>query len=357
MTRLEQALNLEDFEALAKERMEPADFDFVSGGAWDEVTLSDNRAAFTRYRLRPRVLNGIDSVDTGTSILGTPVSMPVGFAPVGFQGLAHSDAEVATATVAAKEGALFVLAAMSSRSLEEVAESPPGPRWFQLYVHKDRGISKDLLHRAAESGYKAVVLTVDAPVAAFRERELRSGFKLPMSGFGNFSHVDAGGKSLISLITSLHDASLTWEDISWIRSVSGLPVVVKGILCAEDAQLAVEHGVSAVIVSNHGGRQLDHTDASIDALEEVVQTVAGDIEVYVDGGVRRGTDVVTALALGADAAFIGRPYLYALAVAGEQGVRKCIELLRTELITALFLLGVGRIEDIARQHVRRSINH
>jgi isopentenyl diphosphate isomerase/L-lactate dehydrogenase-like FMN-dependent dehydrogenase len=262
---------------------------------------------------------------------------------------------MATARAAAGAGVLQCLSTMASRSLEAVAEAARGPRWFQLYVHKDRSVTAELVRRAAAAGYGAIVLTVDLPLPGYRERELRRGFEVPVTEqLGNLTGVAAGGRNLMKLIEDLHDQSLTWRGLEWVRGLTDLPLVVKGILTAEDAALAVAYGVAGVVVSNHGGRQLDGTPATIDVLEEVVDAVAGRAEVYLDGGVRRGTDVLAALALGARGTFIGRPYLFALAAGGEAGVAAALGLLRRELETAMRLLGVTRVADVTRAHVRRA---
>lgn len=346
-----QIININDYEETARRKLDPAAFAFIAGGAWDEITLRENVRAFQGHKLRPRVLVDISSVDTATEMLGTPVSMPVALAPAAFQGLAHPEAEIAPTGAAASRNVIFTLAAMSSCSLEEVAASAPGPRWFQLYVHKDRDVSKDLLQRASGSGFEAVMVTVDAPIAGYRERELRSGFTLPPGGMGSFADIDPGGRALIPFITSLHDQSLTWDDLGWIRSAAGLPLIVKGILTGEDAGLAVEHGADAIVVSNHGGRQLDNVPASIDVLEEVVDATQGRVEVYLDGGVRRGTDVVAALALGARGVLLCRPYLFAMAADGRRGIETMLDILQDEIRRAMGLLGAASPDKITRSHV------
>jgi isopentenyl diphosphate isomerase/L-lactate dehydrogenase-like FMN-dependent dehydrogenase len=301
------------------------------------------------------VLVDVRRIDTATTMLGTPVAMPVGLAPVAMQSLAHADGEVAVARAAARASVVQVLSTMSSRSLEAVAGAPAGPRWFQLYVHKDRGVSAELVRRAATAGYTALVLTVDLPVPGYRDREMRVHFEVPEGErLGNFAALVAGGRELIPLIAGMHDQGVTWTDLAWLRSLSALPLVVKGILTAEDARLAVEHGAAAVVVSNHGGRQLDGVLASIEALPEVVQAVGGRAEVYVDGGIRRGRDVLVALALGARAVLIGRPYLFALAAGGEAGVTRALELLHAELHVGMQLLGTPAIADITPAHACRA---
>lgn len=349
---MEEVFALDDFEALARERMDPGAFDYYAGGAWDEITLQENVVAFQRKRLRPRVLVDVSSIDLSTSVLGSHLAMPLGLAPAAFHGLAHPSAEVAVAEAAAKAGIVFCVSTLSSSSLEEVADGSDGRRWFQLYVYRDRKVSEELVKRAAAAGYEAIVLTVDLPLPGYRERELRRHFPFPGNRFvGNLSLVAGENERLVDLIADLHDASLTWRDVEWLRNVSALPVIVKGILTAEDARLAVDHGASAIFVSNHGGRQLDRTPATIDVLPEVVAAVDGRVEVYLDGGVRRGVDVLIALALGARAVFLGRPYLYALAAGGSDGVTRALDLLRTEIETGMKLLGAPSVRTIDRSYI------
>jgi isopentenyl diphosphate isomerase/L-lactate dehydrogenase-like FMN-dependent dehydrogenase len=342
-------ISLVDLEAIAEEHLDPAAFAYYAGGAADEVTLRDNPAAWSRHRLRPRVLVDVSTVDASTTVLGTTVAMPVGVAPTALHGLAREEAELATARAAARAGVLFCLSSLASRPMEDLAEVE-GPRWYQLYAHSDRGITADLVARAAASGFRAIALTVDLPVFGRRERELRSGFAQPSAdGYGNFARYARDG-DVAAVTAGLHTSLLTWADLASLRDVSELPLVVKGVLTAEDARLAVEHGVAGVWVSNHGGRQLDRTPASADVLEEVAQAVGGAAEVYVDGGVRRGSDVLAARALGATAAFAGRPFLYALAAGGEEGVAEALGVLRAELENAMALLGTATIAEVTRAH-------
>ena len=338
--------NLRQFEAAARERLGSAGYAYIAGGSWDEQTLRDNEAAFARRRLLPRVLVDVSAVDLSTTMLGRPVAMPVGFAPVAQQGLANPDGELVPAHVAAGAGLVYCLSTLATRSIEDVATVGPGARWFQLYVQEERGLSEAAVRRAEAAGFEALVLTVDLSVPGYRERELDDPIRAwspppntggPARERGPFGHPV--------------DGSMQWSDLAWLRGLSQLPLVIKGILDPADAVRAVEHGAAAIVVSNHGGRQLDRTPASIDALEAVVQAVAGRAEVYLDGGVRRGTDVVTALALGARAVFIGRPYVYALAAGGQAGVARCIEILATELRTAMTLLGTPTVAAVTRDRV------
>jgi len=340
---------LADFERLAQVSLSPDVFDYYAGGSWDEHTMRENEAAFARRTLRPRMLVDVSHVDTTTTLLGAPVSLPIGFAPTALQGLAHPEGEVVPARVAGREGMIYMLSTFANRSLETVASVGRGVRWFQLYVQRDRGRSVELVSRAAEAGYTALVLTIDLPMPGYRIRELRRPVR-DAGPLGNILDTGLGGAALDPVVLD-NDASLTWADLAWIRSLADLPLVVKGILGPDDARLAVEHGAAAVVVSNHGGRQLDRVPATIDVLEAVVEAVAGRAEVYLDGGVRRGTDVVTALALGAHAVFIGRPFLYALAAAGEAGVGRAVEILRAETTTAMALLGCPSVASITRDRV------
>lgn len=353
-------LSLAEYEALAAPRMERTAWEYYSGGSEDEVTLRENRAAFARIKLRPRVLVDISQLDITTTVLGTPVSLPVLIAPAAYQRLAHPDGEAAMARGAGTAGTLMTVSTLATMSLEDVAAAAVGPLWFQLYVYRSRDISEQLVRRAEAAGYQALVLTVDAPVLGRRERDIRNGFGLPSHLHpANFSGplaeepaVEPGMSGLAHYADALFDTSLTWEAVDWLRSVTKLPVVVKGILTAEDAALAVAHGAASIVVSNHGGRQLDTAVATIEALPEVVDAVAGRAEVYVDGGIRRGTDVLKALAIGARAVMIGRPALWGLAAAGPEGVRHVLELLRDELLIDMALVGRTRLPDLDRSLLR-----
>ncbi len=352
-------VSLADFEPLARAAMEPAAFDYVAGGAWDEQSLAEAEAAWRRRRLRPRVLVDVSRVDPATTMAGGPASLPVGVAPMAAHGLAHPDAELATVRAAAAAGIPFTLSTMSTASIEEVAAAAPDAvRWFQLYTQAMPSRTRSLVERAAGAGYGAIVVTVDLPVLGYRERDLRTGFDLSVP-HGNFrdgdgpDHASHGGDpdSGYDILQEQLDRGLVWDDIERIRSWSSLPLFLKGILTAEDARLAVERGVDGVIVSNHGARQLDRSIAPADALEEVVAATAGRAEVWVDGGIRRGLDVVTAVALGARGVLVGRPILWALAAAGQAGVERALALLRTETVIAMTLLGAATPGDLARGHV------
>jgi 4-hydroxymandelate oxidase len=333
-------VNINDFEAPARTCVEAGGWDYYMGGSGDEVTLRANRTAFERLVLRPRMLVDVSTCQLQTSVQGIPLSMPILVAPMAFHGFAHPQGECETARGVGQAGTLMIVPTVSHRTIEEVAEVASGPLWFQLYVYDDAAITADLVQRAERAGYRAIVLTVDLPRFGRRERDVRNQFIVPPAA--NFKVDD---------VTRLR-SSLSWKDLEWFRSLTSLPLLIKGILTAEDALLAVEHGVDGIIVSNHGGRQLDTAIASIDALPEVVEAVAGRCDVYVDGGIRRGTDVIKALALGARAVLLGRPVLWGLAVGGAAGVYQVLELLRAELELGMALCGRPTLESIDRSLVR-----
>ena len=353
-------INLREFEALAREKLPAATYDYVAGGAEDEVTLRANCDAFERVLLRPRVLTGVSEPDLTTSVLGTTISLPVMLAPAGFHRLCCAEGEVASARAAAAAGTLLVASTMATVSLEATAAAAAGPLWFQLYIFRDRAITEALVRRAERAGYRALCLTVDCVQAGRRARDIRSAFALPPGlTLANFSGASAAGMPSLAEGASLHaytagqyERAIAWSDIGWLRSITTMPLVIKGILTAEDASLAVEAGAAAIIVSNHGGRQLDGVPATIDVLEECVEAVAGRAEVYVDGGFRRGADVLKALAFGARAVLVGRPYLWGLAYAGEAGAAQVFELLREELRLAMLLAGVASAGSVPRALVR-----
>ena len=341
---LSQIVRLADFEPPAREALTGEVYDYVAGGSWDEITLAENMAAWRRRRLRPRVLVDVARVTTATTLLGAPCAQPLAIAPMAEQGLLHADGEVATARAAAAAGVPLILSTLSTRPLEEVAAAAPdATRWFQLYTQADERLTRDSVERAAAAGYGAIVVTVDLPVIGYRERDRRNGFVAPGPWDRAFSVRGASAGH--------EPGTLTWRDLEPIRSwAPGLPLVIKGILHAEDARLAVEHGADAIVVSNHGARQLDRVAAPVDVLEEVVAAVAGRCEVWVDGGVRRGLDVAIALALGARGVLLGRPVLWALAAGGEAGVARALEIVREELEIALALLGTPAPSAVTRAH-------
>jgi 4-hydroxymandelate oxidase len=333
-------INVADYLEAARERVAPEIWCYFEGGAMDEVTLRANVAAYGRWRLRPRMLVDVSEISLETTLLGMTVSMPLGVAPFAMQRLLVPDGECATARAAAAAKALMVVSTLTTSSHAEICAAADGPRWLQLYVLRDRRRTLDHIAEAREAGYSAVVLTVDLPYVGRRERDLRLGFPNPPPDLElPYAHLFET------------TPALTWRDLEWIRGEIRLPLVVKGILTHEDAVLAVEHGADAVWVSNHGGRQLDHVAAGLDALPEVVEAVAGRCEVYVDGGIRRGTDVLKALALGARAAFAGRAFASGLAVDGERGVAQILSLLRDEIELGLGLLGCTSPDTVSRGHI------
>ena len=348
--RLEAIHALAEFEALAQGRMGGPAFDYVSGGSWDEITLAENVAAWREFRFLYRVLTDIRTIDVGGSFLGRRSALPVAIAPMAAQGMAHPDGEIPVVRAAAAAGIPFCLATTSSQPMEAVADAAPeAERWFQLYLVRDLGYSRTLVERAAAAGYRAIVLTVDLPVLGYRERDRRSGFELPA-----MPHVDAAGDRdglPYGGLEKQHSIGLTWADLDEVRTWSNLPLVVKGMVAPDDARRAAELGVAAIVVSNHGARQLDRSIATADALEAVVEAVNGRTEVWVDGGVRRGLDVLIAIALGASGVLLGRPIFWALAVGGEAGVGRALAILREELELALPLLGCASIADVNRSHL------
>ncbi|HYY02636.1 MAG TPA: alpha-hydroxy acid oxidase [Gaiellaceae bacterium] len=333
-------INVWDYERLAEERLDANALAYFAGGAGDEVTLRENVDAFRRLTLRPRVLVDVTNVSTATSVLGTEIALPVLVAPLAMQRIAHPEGELATARAAAAAGTIMCLSSAATARPAEVAAAAPGaPRWYQVYVFSDRSITVDLVEEASAAGFSALVLTVDVPYLGRRERDLRIDFKIP-----------EGITPTGDLFGGAFDTSLSWRDLEWLSGY-GLPLVVKGLMTAEDARLACEHGAAAIVVSNHGGRQLDGVAASIDVLAEVVEAADGRAEVLLDGGVRRGTDVLKALALGARAVLIGRAMVWGLAADGEAGVRHVLELLRAEIELGLPLLGCCSPADVTRAHV------
>jgi 4-hydroxymandelate oxidase len=347
-------LNVGDFERLAAEIVPRVAWDYYSSGADDEVTLRANRTAYAAIELYYRVLVDVSRRDTRATALGQAISMPVMVAPTAFHRLAHPDGELATRRAAAAAGTVMILSTLSNTAVEEVAAAAAGPLWFQLYVYKDRGATRGLVERVEAAGCQALVLTVDAPLLGRRERDIRNEFQLP-EGLTIENMLPAGMESmptgladsgLAAYFASLLDPSLSWDDVAWLRSITRLPLVVKGIVRADDAHRAVEHGAAAVVVSNHGGRQLDTSPATIDALPRIAEAIGHRAEVFVDGGVRRGTDVLKAVALGARGVLLGRPILWGLAVDGEPGVRRVLDMVRAELDLAMALCGCPTIADI-----------
>jgi isopentenyl diphosphate isomerase/L-lactate dehydrogenase-like FMN-dependent dehydrogenase len=349
-----EPINVADYEALAAERLEPGAHAYFAGGAGDERTLRANVDAFANWRLRPRVLVDVSGVSTRTEVLGTEISMPLIVAPVAFQRLVDPEGEVAMARAAAAAGTIMTLSTIAtSRPREIAAECPAAPRWFQLYCFRDRGVTRALIDEAVESGFDAIALTVDAPRAGRRERDFRHRFVVPKGIHAPAVAAATGSERALTVqeVFALLDPSLEWDDLATLVDECDIPILVKGIQTAEDAALAVDHGAAGVIVSNHGGRQLDGVAATIEILPEVADAVAGRCEVLMDGGIRRGTDVVTALALGAGAVLAGRAPLWGLAVAGEAGARRVLDLLQAEIELALTLLGCPTPGAVTNSHL------
>lgn len=343
-----------DYEAAARKSLPKMAFDYYSSGANDEITLRDNHAAYERIRLKPRVLKDISRRDTGITLYDEPISMPILVAPTAFHRMAHPEGEVAVARAAGKAGTIMILSTLSTSSIEEVTAEATGPVWFQLYVYRDREATKSLIQRAEAAGCKAIALTVDAQIWGRRERDIKNRFRLPeglsiknlISGSGQFPD-DETGSGLAKYVSWQFDPALSWKDVDWLCATTKLPVLLKGVLHPEDARAAIDHGASGIIVSNHGGRQLDTVPATIDALPAIVQAVDGRIDVLIDGGIRRGTDILKAIALGAKAVGVGRPIIWGLALDGEDGVRRVLDLLRKDFELAMRLCGYTSVREIS----------
>ncbi len=373
--RLAAAASVADLRLLARRRAPRAVFDYTDGAAGEEISLRRSRQAYARVEFQPRVLQDVSEVDTSTTILGRPAALPVVFAPTGFTRMMHTDGERAVARVAARTGIPYALSTMGTTSIEQLAGAAPNAaRWFQLYLWRDRAASHDFVVRARESGYEALVLTVDTPVAGARLRDVRNGLTIPPSlsartfaegalhpgwwfdlltteplDFASLSHFEG---TVADLVGRMFDPSATIADVSWLRSVWDGPLVIKGIQTVADARDVVDAGADAVIVSNHGGRQLDRAPTPLEVLPAVVDAVGDRAEVYVDGGILSGSDVAAAVAFGARAALVGRAYLYGLMAGGERGVQRAADILRDELAGTLALMGVSRVPDLRRDHVR-----
>ena len=335
----------------ARERLPETSFDYFDGGAGDEQTLADNEVAWRRLWIRPRTMVDVRAVDPSCALLGCELSAPILLAPMAAQRLLHPDGELAAARAAGAAGTVYCLSSRATTDLAEVAAAGGGPLWFQLYVAGDRDRSARVLARAAEHGFRAVVLTIDMPVPGRRERELRHGEHQLPAGVTITSHL---GGALTQATKPLGgwDATLTWQDVAWVHGCCGLPVLVKGLLTAEDALAALAAGADGIVVSNHGGRQLDGVVPTAVALTEVVAAVAGRVPVLVDGGIRDGGDVLRALALGADAVLVGRPYAWGLATGGEAGVRTVFDALAADLGRVMALAGCPSLADITAGHVQ-----
>lgn len=356
---MSQPINLFEYEKLAYNLIDKPYLDYFTSGADDEITLGLNRSRYGEILLRPRMLVDVSNRDMEVEIFGDKLSMPIIAAPTAFQCLAHPQGELAVARAMGELGTAMTLSTLATHSIEEVKEASSHHLWFQLYVYKDKEITRDLVRRAKAANYKALVLTVDSPLLGRRERDIRNEFHLPdhlkVRNLEKHMHADIGKvaikSGLAAYIASLYDTSLTWSDLDWIASLSDLPILVKGILRADDARRAKRHGASGIIVSNHGGRQLDTALPTIEALSEVVHAVP-DLPVLIDGGIRRGTDVLKALALGAKAVLVGRPLLWGLAVGGSAGVKQVFSMLADELSLAMALSGVPSIQDITEDLVK-----
>jgi L-lactate dehydrogenase (cytochrome) len=379
--RLARAASVADLRAIARRRLPGGVFDYIDGGAEDERTMAANSAAFAGVTFRPRVLRDVGDVDPSTTLLGRPLPLPLVLAPTGFTRIADPDGELAVARAAARAGLPYTLSTLSTRSIEEVAEASAGPKWFQVYVWRDRGLVKEMIGRAAMARYEALVLTVDTAVLGRRERDVRRGFSLPpkvglgtlVDGavhpgwtwrflrsepirFANVSEsVGAGdGTTAVTLsdyVNTQFDPGLSWRDVEWMRSVWHGPLVVKGIQTVGDARLAAEAGVEAIALSNHGGRQLDSAPATLDLVAPVADAVGDRLEIICDGGVRRGSDIVKAVALGARACMAGRAYLYGLGAAGERGVDHVLGLLDADVRRTMALVGARTVAELGRELV------
>ncbi len=379
--RIARAASVADLRKMARRRLPRGVFDYIDGAAEDERSLASNSAAYGRIEFRPRVLRDVSGVDTTTTLLGRPLPFPLVLAPTGFTRIAAPPGELAVARAAARLGLPYTLSTMATRSIEDVAAVSDGPKWFQVYVWRDRGLVKDMISRAAAAGYEALVITVDTAVLGRRDRDARRGFSLPpkigpgtlVDGaihpgwtwefvrsepilFANLvgSGVGDGADDAVSLaeqVSTQFDASLSWRDVEWMRSIWNGPIIIKGIQTVADALLAVEAGVEAIALSNHGGRQLDTAPAPIELVAPVADAVGDRIEIICDGGVRRGSDIVKAVALGARASMAGRAYLYGLGAAGERGVDHVLRMLRTDVRRTMALLGVTSIAELTREYV------
>ena len=347
-------VNLYDFEELARQKLTTMAYDYYFGGACDEITLKENHTAYDRIRLKQRALANVSSRDLSCTVLGEKLSFPVMVAPMAFQCMAHPEGEIGVTKACSAEGIINILSTLSTTAVEDVVKASRTSVWFQLYVYKDRDATRKLVQRVISAGCKALVVTVDAPLLGKRERDVRNRFVLPDGLYvKNMSAALTGGNALeegselAGYFASELDPSLRWKDVEWFKSIAGnLPVILKGITCGEDAELAVEHGADGIIVSNHGGRQLDTCRATIDILPEVIVAAEGKIEILIDGGIRRGTDIIKAIALGAKAVLLGRPMLWGLAVDGTNGAKKVLQILKKEFDLAMALCGCRNVKEI-----------
>nr|VDC93619.1 unnamed protein product [Brassica oleracea] len=361
--------NVIEYEAIAKEKLPKMVYDYYASGAEDQWTLKENRNAFARILFRPRILIDVSKIDMTTTVLGFKISMPIMVAPTAMQKMAHPEGEYATARAASAAGTIMTLSSWATSSVEEVASTGPGIRFFQLYVYKNRKVVEQLVRRAEKAGFKAIALTVDTPRLGRRESDIKNRFTLPPNlTLKNFEGLDLGkmdevrihqiiscnianDSGLASYVAGQIDRTLSWKDVQWLQTITSMPILVKGVLTGEDARIAIQAGAAGIIVSNHGARQLDYVPATISALEEVVKATQGRVPVFLDGGVRRGTDVFKALALGASGIFIGRPVVFSLAAEGEAGVRKVLQMLRDEFELTMALSGCRSLSEITRNHI------
>jgi L-lactate dehydrogenase (FMN-dependent) and related alpha-hydroxy acid dehydrogenases len=333
---MSEPVSLDDFELLARERLSHMAHEYVAGGAADEITLRWNRQSFNRILLRPRVLEDVANIDTGVTLFGRAMPHPILLAPVAYQRLFHAEGEVEAALGAGNAEAIYVVSTASTTAIEDIASVATSPLWLQLYLQKDREVTRDLVARAEAAGVNALCFTVDTPVVGTRNRQQRASFRLPDDL--PTPHLDATSRTRLTVVSDDREP-ITWRDVELVQSIAHVPVLLKGIMTGDDAGHAIDHGVAGIIVSNHGARNLDTVPATIDALPEVADRVAGRIPILLDGGIRRGTDIVKAIARGASAVMIGRPYVFGLAVDGAKGVTQVVSILRHELETAMALLG------------------
>jgi 4-hydroxymandelate oxidase len=350
------AINIAELEQIAKEILPTTAYDYYRSGAWDEVTLNRNRQAFERINIHYRILVDVEKRDLSTSIFGQPISFPILIAPTAFHKLAHPDGELATARAAIRSNTIMTLSSLSNTTIEEVSAATNRTFWFQLYINKDRAFTRNLVARAEAAGAGALVVTVDTPVWGKRERDIRNGFHLP-PGLSAINLLAADkdaeikgqtGAGLGQSFSWMLDSSLQWKDLEWLAGITQLPILIKGVCRADDAKKAVSHGVKGIIVSNHGGRQLDSAPATIEVLPSIVEAVASKVPVLLDGGIRRGTDAMKALAMGAKAVLVGRPVLWGLAAGGQHGVEKALSILRDELDLAMALSGCRNLSELTQ---------
>jgi isopentenyl diphosphate isomerase/L-lactate dehydrogenase-like FMN-dependent dehydrogenase len=344
MTTILQPINLFEFESIARERLPKEEYDYIAGGATDEISVDRNRRAYASWALRPRVLRDVSVLDLSTTVLGTKVNLPVLIAPCGGHKRAHPDGELATYRAAAACGTILAVSANSNTSFEDLAKAADGHLWVQMYPFRDKEMTKDWLKRAKDNGYKAVVVTLDSQWPPKRERNIRNNYRRTRGV--NYPGTSVETPRPAGRAGEGSDPAATWQDLEWIRNAAAIPVVAKGIMTGEDVELCAEVGADGVIVSNHGGRHLDNTLATVEVLSEAVTAAKGKLEIYLDGGIRRGADVVKAVALGAKAVFIGRPLFWGLAVDGEKGVIRVLDILREEIEITMAKCGRPKIADI-----------